>query len=184
MSHVRTPASLLALAFMISTTGGCQESTGPDPLAHGNHESMAASRVGVGQLDDALAGDVRQATARFSATEQATKEGYAEASACVAVPGVGGMGFHWVANGLVDPVFDALQPEAVLYEPQKNGQLQLVAVEYIVVNIGQPAPTFGGQPFDVGGTPLPVPHWSLHVWVHRENPNGLFTPFNPNVSCS
>jgi hypothetical protein len=100
---------------------------------------------------------------------------YAQASECVAVPGLGGMGFHWVNQAIVDPVFDPLTPEAVLYEPS--------AVEYIVINVGQPAPTFGGQPFDVGGTPVPVPHWSLHVWLYIDNPNGMFTPFNPNASC-
>jgi hypothetical protein len=94
------------------------------------------------------------------------------------------MGHHWVNEGLVDPVFDAANPEVVLYEKSKNGQYRLVAVEYIVIDVGQPAPTFDGQPFDVGGTPVPAPHWSLHVWLHKENPSGLFTPFNPAVSCN
>jgi hypothetical protein len=120
---------------------------------------------------------------RFHATQQATRAGYAVASPCVSAPGLGGMGFHWVNNSLVDPVFEPLKPEAVLYEPAPNGQLKFVAVEYIVINVGQPAPTFDGHPFDVGGTPVPVPHWSLHVWLNRENPNGLFTPFNPDVVC-
>lgn len=93
------------------------------------------------------------------------------------------MGFHWVNQELVDPVFEPARPEAVLYAPGPNGQLELVAVEYIVIDVGQPAPTFAGQPFDVGGTPVPVAHWSLHVWLFRENPNGLFTPFNPRVAC-
>ena len=131
-----------------------------------------------------LAKEVRQATMRFHSTTQATRAGYAVASGCVAVPGLGGMGFHWVNQSLVDPVFDPLNPEAVLYEPGPDGKLRFVGVEYIVINVGQPAPTFDGQPFDVGGTPIPVPHWSLHVWVNRENPNGLFTPFNPDVSCN
>jgi hypothetical protein len=29
-----------------------------------------------------------------------------------------------------------------------------------------------------------IAHWSLHVWLYEDNPNGVFTPFNPNVSCS
>lgn len=95
-----------------------------------------------------------------------------------------GMGFHWVNPTLVDGVFDPEKPEAVLYAPGPNGNLRLVAVEYIVINLGQPRPSFGNQPFNVGGTPVPAPHWSLHVWLYEENPNGLFTPFNPNVSCA
>ena len=94
------------------------------------------------------------------------------------------MGFHWVNHSLVDPVFEQLKPEALLYAPNGNGKLKLVAVEYIVINTGQPAPTFDGQPFDVGGTPIPDAHWSLHVWIHKDNPSGIFTPFNPAISCN
>ena len=126
---------------------------------------------------------VRRATARFHSTAQAIAAGYEPDDHCVSVPGLGGMGFHWVNPSLVDPVFDPLKPEAILYAPGPGGNLRLVAVEYIVINVGQPAPMFGDQPFDVGGTPVPAPHWSLHAWVHESNPSGIFAPFNPNVSC-
>jgi hypothetical protein len=29
-----------------------------------------------------------------------------------------------------------------------------------------------------------APHFDRHVWIHRDNPNGVFTPFNPAVSCA
>lgn len=136
---------------------------------------------------------VRQATARFNSTNQATRAGYV-GGPCVADPELGGMGQHWVNGPLVDPVFDPLQPEALLYEPDKNGNLKLVGVEYIVIDIrdipveeggnpNQVPPQFSGQQFDIGGTPNPNPHWSLHVWLYKENPDGIFAPWNPNVSC-
>jgi len=28
------------------------------------------------------------------------------------------------------------------------------------------------------------PHYDRHVWLYRENPNGVFKPFNPAVSCA
>ena len=28
------------------------------------------------------------------------------------------------------------------------------------------------------------PHYDRHVWIYRDNPNGVFAPFNPNVDCS
>ena len=28
------------------------------------------------------------------------------------------------------------------------------------------------------------PHYDRHVWIYRENPNGVFAQFNPNVTCS
>ena len=90
---------------------------------------------------------------------------------------------HSNIPGLVDPVFDPLKPEAILYATGPGGNLRLIAVEYIVINIGQPRPMFGDRPFDINGTPIPAPHWSLHVWLYEPNPAGMFTPFNPNVSC-
>jgi hypothetical protein len=26
--------------------------------------------------------------------------------------------------------------------------------------------------------------WALHVWTHRTNPSGTFSPWNPRVHCS
>ena len=148
-----------------------------------NADRSAAFGVGAARTADAqLLQSVRAATARFHSTAQAIKAGYEPTDECVSVPGLGGMGYHWVNPSFVDPVFDALKPEVALYATV-DGELQLVAMEYIVVNVGQTPPMFGSQPFMVGGTPLPVPHWSLHVWLYENNPSGMFMPFNPNVSC-
>lgn len=135
------------------------------------------------QLDTDLLKSLRSATAKFHSTKQAIAAGYEADEHCVSVPGLGGMGYHWVNSSLVDPVFDPLKPEAILYATGPGGNLRLIAVEYIIVNMGQPRPKFGDRLFDLGGTPLPIPHWSLHVWVHEENPSGIFAPFNPNISC-
>lgn len=126
---------------------------------------------------------VRAATARFHSTTQAIMAGYEPDDHCVSAPGLGGMGYHWANPSLVDPVFDPLKPEVVLYATGPDGNLRLVALEYIVINVGQPRPSFGDQLFDIGGTPVPVPHWSLHVWLYEHNPSGMFRPFNPNISC-
>ncbi|MGH7695223.1 MAG: hypothetical protein ACRENH_09580 [Gemmatimonadaceae bacterium] len=130
-------------------------------------------------IDPGLVAEVHAATARFHTTLQASKAGYAIGSPCVSHPTLGAMGFHWVNGPAVDPVFDPRQPEALVYDPAGK----LVAVEYIVIDVGQPAPTFAGHAFDVGGTPVPVAHWSLHVWTHRTNPSGIFSPWNPAIIC-
>lgn len=136
--------------------------------------------------EDDLLTRVKNATAQFTSSTAAIDAGYTPDEHCVAHPDLGGMGQHWVNQDLVDPTFDAMQPEALLYEPTAGG-LQLVGVEYIVINAGQPRPEFDGQPFDEGGVPplmeAGVPHWSLHVWAHRDNPSGTFAPFNPAVTC-
>jgi hypothetical protein len=111
-------------------------------------------------------------------------DGYEPTSHCVEAPGLGGMGYHWLNPGLIDPLFNPAEPEVVLYEVGPGGNLRLVAVEYIVIDVGQDRPSLGAQQFDIGGTPVQDPHWSLHVWLHKENPAGTFAPFNPDVSCS
>lgn len=128
---------------------------------------------------------LRKATARFHSTVQAERYGYEEASPCVdsGDPNVGAMGYHWVNQDLVDPVFELTKPEAILYERDKNGNLKMIAAEYIVIDVGQEHPHFGDYPFDIGGTPVPVDHYSLHVWLWKDNPNGMFAPYNPNVTC-
>jgi hypothetical protein len=134
-------------------------------------------------LETELLKSLRRATANYHSTTQAIKAGYEPDDHCVSVPGLGGMGYHWVNPSLVDPVFDAMKPEALLYASGPGGNLRLVGVEYVVINVGQQRPSFGNQLFDIGGTPVPVPHWSLHVWVHENNPSGMFKPFNPNITC-
>lgn len=130
-----------------------------------------------------LLAQVRRATAKYQRLEVAETDGYVFDPHCVSVPGLGGMGHHVVNQDLLGPDFDPLQPTALLYEPAGNGKFNLVGVEYIVFDIGQDHPHFGNQPFDVGGTPIPAPHYSLHVWVWKANPSGMYFPFNPNVSC-
>lgn len=139
---------------------------------------------------DNLLQSVKAATSRYNSTTQAIRAGYAPDDHCVydADGDLGGMGYHWVNGALIDPVFEPLRPEALLYEPGRGNNPRIVGVEYIVIDVGQPHPHFGDQPFDVGGVPplmeAGVDHYSLHVWVHKDNPSGMFAPFNPNVNCN
>jgi hypothetical protein len=196
--HTRSfiPVMLLATALSLAMLTGC---TGNQPLDADSHlltedvlanrgSAMAASRGMAGhfaEADPELVRAVKAATARFNSMTQAARAGYMDPGPghCVAVPGLGAMGYHWVNGDLVDPVFNPLEPEALLYGYDKNGNKKLVGIEYVVIDVGQPHPHFGNQEFDVGGTPVPVDHYSLHVWLYESNPNGMFAPFNPNVFC-
>ena len=177
----RMVAGLVLVGIVAVACERAATTTEPLASAQHNHAAVAATSP-VGGAGNAVLKQVHAVTARFNSTKQAEDAGYLTDPFCVESP-AGGMGHHWVNGALVDPVFDVLNPEVVLYAPDKNGNMKLVAVEYIVINIGQPAPTFDGQPFDVGGTPVPVAHWSLHVWLGKPNPSGLFAPFNPDVDC-
>jgi hypothetical protein len=144
------------------------------------------------QLRDAV-----QATARFHDVGAAEAAGYAELRdaqgiACIELPGVGGMGVHFVKGALVDDaVFDPVTPEALVYGPRPNGKLKLVALEYIVFKAAwdaehQGPPSLFGRAFDL--TPAPnrfgIPaFYALHAWIWKPNPSGLLEPWNPRVEC-
>ena len=67
-------------------------------------------------------------------------------------PGSGAMGFHFGNVAFIQDggVVDLLQPELLLYEPEKNGKLRFVGVEYIVPFTDHPAsaapPSSTGRP--------------------------------------
>jgi hypothetical protein len=177
-------ATVIALILSSTIAAACGESASTEPtqVAHIHptvNAAMSANAVGAAGLVKA----VHAVTSRYHATAQALKAGYAEDPFCVEVQPLGGMGHHWVNFPLVDDVFDPMKPEVVLYAPDQRGKMKLIAVEYIVMDVGQTAPTFGGQAFDVGGAPIGAAHWTLHVWLHKTNPSGLFAPFNPDVDC-
>jgi hypothetical protein len=185
------PGTFLLMTLLLLLASSCTKEisndTSEDSFTSKNelltkaHKSSASGSAVM--LNTDLLKSVRTATARYHSSTQSIMNGYQPNNHCVSAPGLGGMGYHWVNPSLVDPVFDPLKPEVLLYATGAGGKLQLVAIEYIVINVGQPRPMFGDQPFDIGGTPTPVPHWSLHVWMYEENPNGMFVNFNPNISC-
>jgi hypothetical protein len=119
-------------------------------------------------------------------------DGYGQFLGCVSEPGQGAMGIHFVNGNLVgDAVVDPARPEAVIYEPWKNGKLRLVAVEYVVFQESWDAensqpPSLFGHTFHLVGSPnrygIPA-FYELHVWAWKHNPSGLFNDWNPNVSC-
>lgn len=132
---------------------------------------------------------VRAATAKFHQPNAAYAAGYTLVPGldfCFNNPGVGGMGVHLIKTSNLDLTVNALEPEAMVYQPGPNGQFQLVAVEYIVpaapwdaAGNTQP-PSVLGQTFHLNPA-LGV--YILHAWIFRENPLGIFQDWNPKVSC-
>jgi hypothetical protein len=141
--------------------------------------------------DEGLARIVRDSTAPVREAQAAVAAGYVLSGGCVSGPEEGAMGVHYVNASLVgDGVLDAARPEALVYEP-RNGQLQLVAAEYIVLaeqwNASNPhPPVLHGQHFHYVPAPnrsgLPA-YYELHVWAWKRNPRGTFADWNPRVSC-
>jgi hypothetical protein len=101
-------------------------------------------------------------------------------------PGSGAMGLHYGNLAYIQDggVVNLLQPELLLYEPEKNGKLRFVGVEYIVPFTDRPAS--GPAPTLLGHAFSQVPEfqvWGLHIWVGRHNQSGIFSPWNPKVDC-
>jgi hypothetical protein len=136
--------------------------------------------------------DVRQATQRFQDVNAATAAGYVSAGSCESGPNQGAMGVHYVNDTFIaDGILDVQRPEVLVYEPHE-GRLRLVAVEFFVDaqqwNSANPAPpVLGGQLFNYAAAPnrlrLPA-HYQLHVWAWKRNPSGIFSDWNPGVSCA
>jgi hypothetical protein len=164
--------------------------------------------------------DVRRATERFRDVKVALAEGYIRdpLDLCETAPmmgrpaSLGAMGIHYFRPDLlgitappsprvngVGTHKDFRRPSILIYEPQANGTLELVAVESLVFAAAWRAaghtepPTFHGVPYDTmqddpstatDEAHMFEPHFDRHVWLYRDNPNGIFTPFNPGVTCA
>jgi hypothetical protein len=141
---------------------------------------------------------IRQATAKFHDVEAARAAGYELGwvngsgvriiTGCVAHPTAGAMGYHYFNQELVDDlVVDVLKPEALVYEPGPDGQLRLVAVEYVVPGPNSNPPGVSEPPSVLGmEMHILVPavgFYLMHAWLWRPNPAGMFSDWNPEVSC-
>ncbi len=174
----RTTPLVLALAL-----AGCE--TGPTPAAPDadvafSHGGAASDHAQV----QAWIAHLRASLARYHQFDEAIAAGYdVQVTPCMELPGTGGMGFHYGAGALIDGVVEPLAPEVLLYEPQKNGRMRLVGVEFIVpfaAWTGSQPPEIHGIAFHPNAT---FQVWALHAWLWKENPSGLFADWNPKVTC-
>jgi len=125
------------------------------------------------------------ALAPYASFTLALADGYDVAiTDCMSNGDEGAMGIHYGNPSLIDGLVDPLHPEVLIYEPGSGAQMNLVGVEFIVpfsmLPKTSPAPVLFGQSFtqnEIFGV------WALHVWTHRANPSGLFSPWNPRVHC-
>jgi hypothetical protein len=98
------------------------------------------------------------------------------------------MGYHYFNKALIDDLaVDPLQPEGLVYESGPNGKLKLVSVEYVVPGANSNPPGVSEAPSVLGmEMHILVPavgFYILHAWVWKHNPSGMFSDWNPNVTC-
>lgn len=154
--------------------------------------------IDTARADDAQLEAMRQALSKYKDPYVAVRDLYLSTVGCVHYDGStmeghlnyakGAMGVHFVNLTIQGPP-DPLKPNVLIYEP-KDGKLNLVAVEWLApLAAVKERPTILGQPFQgpmEGHEPL-IPagfhHYDLHAWVFKDNPLGMFSPTNPDVSC-
>lgn len=171
LSHLMT----LAAAFLTLTSYALAQQQGqPDPLV---------------QI-------VRNATQQYQNVAN-LPSGYGPALGCVSGSDHGAMGIHYVNGSLLaggtllsGQQLDPTRPQALIYEPQANGELKLVGVEFIILASALPpnaAPQVNGHlmlyidgPNRYGLSAF----YELHVWAWRDNPQGSFVDWNDHVTCA
>ena len=103
------------------------------------------------------------------------------------------MGYHYINFSRMMAPIDPAKPSILLYAPDREGEMKLLGAEWFKADADQDLsttedrPTLFGQPFNgpmLGHEPgMPI-HYDLHVWLFKANPDGVFAPWNPRVTCS
>lgn len=144
---------------------------------------------------------VRAALEKYRDPVVAVRDGYLSTLACINFPREplpghepypkGAMGVHFLNPQLVGPVLDPMKPQILLYEPDASGKLRLTGAEWMVpLAIAKERPKLFNQ--DLLGPmeghepvmPAELAHYDLHVWLFKDNPEGMFAPTNPAVKCT
>lgn len=164
---------------------------------HAQHQSSVAQTKDQKDQAGALLDAVRKATARFKDVSEAGRAKYSLVFGCVTGPDAGAMGMHFLNSDLLAEVnktgvFDVSNPQILLYEPNSDGSLRLTGADFVVFaddwnkNHPEGPPQLMGQLFHFFESPnrfgLPA-FYTLHVWAWKENPNGAFVNWHPDVAC-
>lgn len=178
----RRPLVIGALATLVAVAAPQVASSASNGHDHAPRLSRAQEKL------------IRQATKRYRDVDAALAAGFLPTEECAALPGVGGMGFHYVNPAhLTDGVIDPAKPDILLYHVDDDGELRLGGVEYFAVDADQDLatdadrPSLYGHPFDgpmPGHDPTMPVHYDLHVWLYTANPAGQLAPWNPRITCA
>jgi hypothetical protein len=152
---------------------------------------------------------LRTSLERYQDVTVALADGYVSADDHCISAASEAMGIHYIHHELLKVATtgpslsgtgthtDWSRPAILLYEPQADGSLQLVAIENLVfeaawiVAFRDEELVLNGRSWDHmadaagsrDGAHGFAPHYGQHVWLWRDNPAGVLMPFNTNVTC-
>jgi len=192
MSRIRTILGLATATLLLAA---------PLAGAHGGGHGGGGSGKDPFNTGDSPLDKVRYSTAHYFDLDEALEDGFglltdAEGIACIESDDpatTGTMGIHYV-NGdrVADSKIQLRKPELLIYEPQSDGDMELIAVEYVVFRSAwrqehpHGRPELFGRKFALvkAGNRYGIPaFFELHVWAWRHNETGTFHDYNPDVSC-
>jgi hypothetical protein len=156
--------------------------------------------------------EVRAATSQYQNVDAALADGYVRDPLDICetpyslgiFENLGVMGVHYLRQDLlgVDAAgsrldatgthTDFLRPAVLVYEPQPDSSLALVALGNVVSAEGwertgeREPPSFQGVDYTyAAANPATgfAAHYDMHVWLYRDNPSGMFAQYNPAASC-
>jgi hypothetical protein len=162
---------------------------------HDNHAASVSEPRKPTREQNELVQTVQDATRRFKnvSSVEGPGAGYELMFGCVSGGDFGAMGLHYVNFSLVDGDVNPMEPEIILFEPVPGGHIRITGVDFLVPvaawemsHPGEGPPQLMGQLFHLFDSPNRFgldPFYTLHVWAWKDNPNGTFGNWNPNVSC-
>lgn len=173
------------------------ESGGPTDELHMSRLELANL---VGQLDD-----VRQSIEKYQDVGKARADGFLQVTD--EVPNMGAHFVHPVRS--LDGTFEPSQPEILMYVRGDKGEWSLAGASFVLLKeqFGSEHPEAFTGPLDnwhthynlctgpgvisrsstpeecnaQGGVWVPSYGWMIHAWVVVDNPQGVFSMWNPNL---
>jgi len=163
--------------------------------AQAKQQGKAASGVNAAAI-----AAVKAALDKYKDPIAAVRDGYFSTVGCIDFPTggsehgsmeykPGAMGVHFLNPALIGPKLDSTKPQVLLYEPVGD-RLVLTGAEWFVPTaVSKTPPSILGHQLmgPMEGHPPIIPaelhHWDLHVWLYKDNPNGMFSPTNSAVKC-
>jgi len=188
-TFTRSIAHSLVAAAVLATSAGAARAQ-----SHDHAEIVAAQPHKATAQENELVQAVRDATGKFKDVTNVAGpgEGYELNFGCVSGGDYGAMGLHYINMQLVgDGEIKAEQPEIILFEPTPGGGIRITGADYVVIaedwdRYHAGPPELDGQLFHFFESPnrfgLPA-FYTLHVWAWKNNRNGTFVNWNPDVSC-
>jgi hypothetical protein len=128
---------------------------------------------------------LRETIRPYQNLDAAVSAGYPrEVKDCIVHEHHGAMGYHHVNRSHLERNISVERPQILLYERLSDGGYRLNGVEFIIPFRFWPrdtiAPEFLGQTMK---RETNLNYWYLHVWTGKNNPDGIFADFDPEVRC-